>query len=163
ILVSAKCPKREYVVQYEESDWDFLQRWLEHEGLYYWFEHGGTNEVLIISDSRDDATPIPGPSNVRYRDRNNLSTGGATTIGDWEIEQKRLPARVVVFDYNYRTPATRLVAKAPVDDKTGFGTMMRYGEHFKNVDEGAAVAKLRAERLACERRVYTGHTDCSRF
>jgi type VI secretion system secreted protein VgrG len=69
----------------------------------------------------------------------------------------------MVFDYNYRTPAARLVAKATVDDKTGFGTEMRYGEHFKNVDEGGAIAKLRAERLACARRNYTGETDCSRF
>jgi type VI secretion system secreted protein VgrG len=163
IQVSGRSKKREYVVQYEESDWDFLQRWLEHEGLYYWFEHGGKNEVLVIADARDGTPPIAPPVGIRYRDRNTLSTGKDATVWDWELEQQRIPGSVAVFDYNYRTPATRLLAVATADQKTGFGTLMRYGEHFKTVDDGAALAKIRAERLASGRRVFSGKTDCSRF
>jgi type VI secretion system secreted protein VgrG len=163
INVRGKSPKREHVVQYEESDWDFVSRWLEHEGLYYWFEHGGERELLVISDSRDGAPPIADPSALRYRSANTLDVGEEASVWDWEMTQQRVPARVVLFDYNYRTPHVRLVARAPADDKTGFGTVMRYGDHFKTVDEGAALAKLRAERLASGRRVYGGTTDCARF
>jgi type VI secretion system secreted protein VgrG len=163
ILSRARSPKREYVVQYEETDWDFLQRWLEHEGLYYWFEHGGANEVLVISDGRHGAPSIVEPAAIPYRSANTLGSGDAASLWDWEVLQTRIPARVAVFDYNYRTPLVRLVTKAPADEKTGFGTVMRYGDHFKTLDEGTAVATLRAERLACGRRVYSGTTDCSRF
>ena len=162
ILARGKSPKREYVVQYEESDWDFIQRWLEHEGLYYWFEHHGEREVLVISDSAGDATPIQDPSAIRYLSRNNLDAGAEASVTDWEMVQRRIPARVAVFDYNYRTPQVRLRARAIADDKTGFGTVMRYGDHVKTVDEGAAVAKIHAERLFAGRRTYLGRTDCSR-
>ena len=51
IRVFGKLEKREFCVQYEESDWDFLQRWFEHEGLYYWFEHSDEGEKLVIADA----------------------------------------------------------------------------------------------------------------
>ena len=163
LLARGRSPKREYVVQYEESDWDFIQRWLEHEGLYSWFEHQGPRDVLVIADAAGDATPIASPATLRYRSRNNLDAGAEASVTDWEVIQRRIPARVAVFDYNYRTPSARLVSKAVADSKTGFGTWMRYGEHVKNADEGAAVARLRAERLACQRRTWSGQSDCARL
>ncbi len=162
ILISGKVPDREYVVQYQESDWDFIQRWLEHEGYFYWFEHGASGEKLIIADTNDDATTIEDPKTISYRERNNLSTGGAATVWSWNLVQRRIPASVAVFDYNYRTPHMPLVATASVDSR-GFGSVFYYGEHFKDVDQGKAVATARAERILTDRRRYTGRTDCSRF
>ncbi|MDI1476530.1 type VI secretion system tip protein TssI/VgrG [Polyangium sp. y55x31] len=163
ILVSGKSPKREYIVQYEESDWDFVQRWLEHEGFFYWFEHGEEGEKLIIADANEDATPIEDPRKLSYRERNNLSTGGLPTIWDWGLVQRRIPARMAVVDYNYRTPAVTLAAKVDIDTNRGFGSVFSYGEHFKTVAEGKAIAKLRAERILAERRTYSARTDCARF
>lgn len=163
ILPRRKLPRREYIVQYEESDWDFLQRWLEHEGLYYWFEHGEARELLMISDTREDATPIAGSEKIAFHASEGLHTGGKTTVTELSMEQRRVPARVALFDYNYRTPQQRLITTATADAKTGFGTRMEYGEHFKNADEGAAIATLRAELLACGRRTYAGKTDSTSF
>jgi type VI secretion system secreted protein VgrG len=160
---TAKSPKREYIVQYQENDWDFIQRWLEHEGFFYWFSHGKKGEKLIISDDNEDATPIDDPASISYRERNNLSSGRVSTVWDFGLRQKRIPARVVMLDYNYRTPGQSLVASHPIDEKRGFGTVVIYGDHFKNKDVGQEVAKLRAERVLTERRTYSGTTDCSRF
>ena len=40
-------PEREYVVQYEESDWSFLARWLEHEGIFFYFTNEEGEEKLV--------------------------------------------------------------------------------------------------------------------
>lgn len=160
---TAKSPKREYIVQYQESDWDFLQRWLEHEGFFYWFQHGGKAEKLIIADENGDATAIEDPATLSYRERNNLSTGGDATVWDWNLVQRRIPARVALVDYNYRQPNMPLFVSEKVDDERGFGTVFEYGSHFKDKDVGKALAKLRAERIGAERRTYTGRTDCARF
>lgn len=163
ILISGQPRDREYVVQYQESDWDFIQRWLEHEGYFYWFEHGDEGEKLVIADSNADATPIEDPKTISYRERNNVSSGRLATVWSWNLVQRRIPASVAVFDYNYRTPHLPLVATATVDSARGFGSVFYYGEHFKDTDEGKAVATVRAERILTDRRRYNGRTDCSRF
>ena len=43
--------QREYCVQYRESDLNFVQRLLEEEGIYYFFEHEETNHTLVLADS----------------------------------------------------------------------------------------------------------------
>ena len=150
-------------MQYEESDWDFVQRWLDHEGFFYWFDHGPDAEKLIIAQENSDATPIDDPPAISYRDRNNLSTGRIATIWSWNLRQRRIPARVTLLDYNYRTPSLPLVVTAEADVQRGFGTVFEYNNHFKTKDAGQALAKVRAQRLVCERRTFTGRTDCARF
>lgn len=161
--VRASLPRREYVVQYEESDWDFLQRWLEYEGLTTWFEHGSVTDTLVVSDVGADAPDIAAPERIAYREKNNLATSGEATVFDWTVETQRVPARVVLFDYNYRTPHVRLAAKAGVPATGAFGTVMSYGEHFKDSDDGDRLARVRAERLACEHRTFRGRSDAPRL
>jgi len=156
-------PAHEYIVQFDESDWDFLQRWMEHEGLSYWFEHGASAEKLVIADASQHATEIDDPKVLSYRERNNLSTGRIATVWDFGFEQKRIPARVAVFDYNYRNPGVDLFVKQDVDTKRGFGSVFHYGEHFKDNDQGKAIATARAERHLAERVTFRGATDCARF
>ena len=43
--------KLEYVCQYHESDFDFISRWCERMGIYFYFEMGET-EKLIFVDSK---------------------------------------------------------------------------------------------------------------
>lgn len=155
-------PKREYIAQYQESDWDFLQRWLEHEGLSSWFEHDDRGERIVVAEAGPESPGIAKPTAISYRARSNLSTGGDATIWGWEHERARLPARVVLFDYNYRAPHARLAAKAVVDDR-GFGTVMDYGGHFKTQPEADRLATIRAEAIACRRSVFTGWTDAPRL
>lgn len=154
-------PSREYVVQYEESDWDFVQRWLEHEGYFYWFEHGARGEKLVIAHENSTCPPITGNATMPYRERNNLS--GGESVLEWRVTQQRISARVALFDYNYRRPGQRIISQAEVDAKRGFGTVFYYGEHFKDKDEGDELAKVRAERLHAERWTIRARTDSARF
>lgn len=42
---------REYCVQFKESDFDFISRLMEEEGLYYYFEHATTKHTLVLCDA----------------------------------------------------------------------------------------------------------------
>jgi type VI secretion system secreted protein VgrG len=54
-------PTREYIVQYDESDLDFVSRLLEDEGIAYQFDHerGTGREVLVLEDTADHWPEVP--------------------------------------------------------------------------------------------------------
>jgi type VI secretion system secreted protein VgrG len=55
----------EHVCQYRESDLDFISRWMEREGIFYYFQHTEQGEKLILCDDRAyDAGELAAP--VRY-------------------------------------------------------------------------------------------------
>ncbi|GLQ31860.1 type VI secretion system Vgr family protein [Litoribrevibacter albus] len=43
-------PTYEYCVQYQESDWAFISRLLEQEGIFYFFEHEQNKHTLVMAD-----------------------------------------------------------------------------------------------------------------
>src|SRR5215510_4047360 len=52
-VLRAALPTREYCVQYRETDLAFVQRLLEHEGIYYFFEQPSSGgEVVVFTDDR---------------------------------------------------------------------------------------------------------------
>jgi type VI secretion system secreted protein VgrG len=161
ITDDVKSPKREYVVQYQESDWMFIQRWLEHEGYFYWFEHTQEGARLVIADANDDATPIEDPEKIPFRELNQLQ-GPSSSVWDFTLTQRRVAKQVTVLDYNHRRPTDLLVSTAPVV-ASGFGHVFHYGEHVKDKATADAMAKIRAELIASDQRLIKGVSDCSRF
>jgi type VI secretion system secreted protein VgrG len=162
ITDDVKSPVHEYIVQYRESDWAFLSRWMEREGYFYWFVHTDRGSKLVIADANDDATPIADPDVLSYRERNDLATGGASTVWDFRLETRRVPAHVTLVDYNHRRPKELLVTTEKVDER-GFGHVYQYGDHFKDGAVGAAWTKIRAQELLSDRQTIAGRTDCARF
>ena len=56
--LSGSYATREYVVQYNETDLAFISRLLEHEGIFYFFEHDDKREKVVFCD---DNVHLPAP------------------------------------------------------------------------------------------------------
>ncbi|MFK7989952.1 MAG: type VI secretion system Vgr family protein [Sandaracinaceae bacterium] len=63
-------PKREYCVQYQESDLDFVQRLMEEHGIHYAFDHEGEQELLLLRDKNASYEPVPSGEAIKYRPHN---------------------------------------------------------------------------------------------
>lgn len=149
-------PDRDYIVQFGESDLDFLHRQLEHWGIFYYFDHTGSAEKLIISDSclHNDYLPS-GNKTVPYRAPSGLARPDQLCVTDLVRHNRRLPHKVVLRDYNYRTPKRSLMAENVIDPN-GQGIVTLYGEHFRNEAEGRFLAGIRADEIRCRRAVFSG-------
>jgi type VI secretion system secreted protein VgrG len=161
LRIAASDP-REFCIQYDESDWDYLQRWFEHDGFFYWFEHSATGEKLVVSDVNENATPITGDPTLPYRDLGGMKRT-EDSVWDWRGAQRRIPAQVVLKDYNQLKPLLPMLGQADVDRKNGFGVFFEYGDNFDSPAAGAILAKKRAERFLTDQLTLYGVTDSTRF
>ncbi|WP_223879205.1 type VI secretion system Vgr family protein [Chitinimonas arctica] len=64
---SASYPVLPHCAQYRESDFDFFSRLIEREGIYYFFRHAGGKHTLVLADSPQVHTAIPGYGQVDYK------------------------------------------------------------------------------------------------
>lgn len=151
----------EYVCQYNETDFNFLSRWMEREGIYYYFDQSGDAEKLIITDSSTAHQPIEGAP-VTYSPRGEATPSVYEQVMEFACRQQILPKKVILKDYNYRKPSLDLKGEADVDTG-GRGNVYIYGEHFKTPEEGNSLAKIRAEELLCREAVFYGESTVSPF
>jgi type VI secretion system secreted protein VgrG len=159
-LVHAYRP-REYCVQYRESDWDFILRLLEEEGLHYVFEHDESAHYLVISDAPTGHAPLTSGARIPLRP-------GAGALAPEEhvsrfhfVEEVR-PARVVVSDYSFERPGLSLEARA----QTGGDLGSEVFEHPGDYDVpavGSSVAQLRLEELQASRWAGEGDSNSARL
>ena len=145
---------RSFVCQYEETHLDFASRWMEHEGIYYYFDHSGQSDRLMVLDSQimHDANAMK----IQYRPDDELDTGASgSSVRDFVCRQRPLPKEVTLRDYNYRKAALPLKVSATVS-QNGRGQVVLFGENFRNEEEGNRYAKLRAEEILCAGKVFSG-------
>ncbi len=149
-------PVWDYLCQYSESHFGFLSRWLERDGVYYWFEQGEGGEKMLASDTRIAHTPMPGHETFHYAPPTGLdATLADEVVKGFTLKRTPMPKSLLVKDYNYEKPSLDLTGRAMVADK-GRGEIYLYGEHFKNLDEGNRLAQVRADEWKCREQVFHG-------
>lgn len=145
-------PSREFIAQYRESNLDFLHRWMERLGLFYYFEQGEKKErVVIVDGPQYDA--LHGPGVVKYRP---LSEGDSMALEAFEWVRSRsraVPHEVALHDYDYLKPTLEVRGLSKLG-KAKRGTMSRFAEdHFATPTEGEALARIRMQSLEAQQRV----------
>jgi type VI secretion system secreted protein VgrG len=150
---------REYVVQYNESDLDFVSRLLEQEGIFYFFRQEEDREKLVVADHAAVHQPILGLPVVPFiPGRAGEQWFAQESVRRMTGIHSRVPGEVVLKDYNYRTPSVNLRVAAPTG-AIGQGSVYEYGEHYADPEEGLALARVRAEEIRCRERRFTGESD----
>jgi type VI secretion system secreted protein VgrG len=150
-LVGTYSPE-EHICQYQESDLDFIQRWMELEGMYYFFEHDGDAELLVITDDRSAHLSLrDGP--VRYHPEFDVDTAARESLATFSCEVQALPASVKLVDRDYSNPALDVSARADVS-RVGAGEIVMHNARFFAPGAATRYAKLRAEELLARETTY---------
>ncbi|ODC03117.1 hypothetical protein BFW38_05715 [Terasakiispira papahanaumokuakeensis] len=104
-------PERSYCVQYRESDFNFVSRLFEEEGLFYYFEHTAGQHTLVITDDVDTCSPVS-PQQIRFHRQDATET--EDTVTQWRGVRRLQPKRVTVGSFDYKQP--------PLDKRTTLDT-----------------------------------------
>jgi type VI secretion system secreted protein VgrG len=151
--------KRDYCVQYRESDFNFVSRLMEEEGIFYFFEHGKSKHTLVLGNDPAAHKECPNQPTARYE-----GTAGGWQDDDvvlqWLQEQEFRPAIYTATDYNFETPSTSLLST--VNGKGKWEVYDFPGEYTKKAD-GDKLVKVRLQEQQMPQLVARGTSDCRAF
>jgi type VI secretion system VgrG family protein len=149
--------EREYVVQYKETDHNFISRLMEHEGIYYYFEQDDIREKLVVTDAMA-TEEIGDDSYATFQTEASASHYDSNVVYKLNRLQKQIPDSVLIKDFNYRSPSMPMQSDSLVDEN-GIGFVTEFGAHFKEPEQGEVLATLRTEEYRCRQNVYTGESN----
>ncbi|MER9999115.1 type VI secretion system tip protein VgrG [Mesorhizobium sp. M0051] len=142
-------PQREYCVQYDETDLDFVQRLLEHEGILYFFEHDEGKHTLVLADAMSKLKPAPGYDKVLYNLEGQGSRRDVEYITEWIPGSSVRPGAYAHTDYDFTKPGADLMAKSaqPFSHKEAAGENYRQPGAHLETGRGDSLAAIRREEI----------------
>ncbi len=152
---------REYCVQYDESDLDFVQRLMEHEGIGYFFEYDEGVHTLILFDAIAKLKPAEGHATVPFHFEGQAARRDRDYLSEWEQISRLTPGAYTHTDYDFEKPAADLMARSSQPFSHGEAEHEIYrhpGAHLE-LGRGDALAAIRREELqAVHRRARAAGT-----
>ena len=110
-------PALEYCCQYRETDYNFICRLMEQEGIRWYFEQSQEGAKLILSDVDTYAT-IEGEAELPYHAPTGMNVP-EEHVFRLRIGQCVRPGAVVLNDFNFKNPQLNLQSKADCGRDTG--------------------------------------------
>ena len=171
--IDGQLARREYCVQYRETDFAFVSRLLEDEGLYYYFRHEAARHVMVICNGPAGHRPPPNSPSVDY-----VSNGGRgrrrLNIWRWSERLSTSVSSVTVGEHHFITPRERNAGVANPADQgprnagaafydfpAGVGALAETGviKGGKLPAESKREAEIRLQGLRAEHRRFVGEGD----
>ncbi len=167
--LSKSWAKRTYCVQYDESDFGFISRLMEEEGVYYYFTHSDERHVLVLRS--DPSSHSEGkPSDVALQPKHSGSVvrrtprKGPTVPQEYFIQSwiERVStggeAKVTVRDFDFEKPDRPLEAAAEANEAHPRDDVEVYTYPFGYVKEsqGKELGAVLARRVRAPTAAFTG-------
>jgi type VI secretion system secreted protein VgrG len=104
---------RDYCAQYRESDFDFVSRLMEEEGIYYFFVHEPGNHRMVLANTPASHPDLPIQSTLEYEP----IVGGTrrdSRVHEWQKQQELRSGKYTLWDHSFELPTNNLEATAPI-------------------------------------------------
>ena len=154
-------PKRDYCVQFRETDLAFIERLMQEEGIFYYFEHDDQKHTLVMGDSSSAYGVVTGSETIPF-----VPPTGAVSdeehVTKFRYTEGVTAGEVVLRDYNFKKPGTNLEVTEDADQYTELSVYDYPGE-YEETDRGKTIKQIRMEELIVERIRAGGTTGCPRL
>jgi type VI secretion system secreted protein VgrG len=150
-----------FCVQYRESDFNFLSRLMEQEGIYYYFKHEAGKHVMVLCDSAGANKPCPGCMALPVRKADAAQLTGKTAVWDLVSSQRVQPGAAVVQDYDFtRTQVDlRQSSSLPGAHEIGAMEVFDYPGLYDKEADGKQFVHAQMEELACAAQHTSGQSN----
>ena len=155
--------KREFCVQYNESDFNFICRLMEEEGISYYFKHEKGKHTMTLVDGAKplDAIKAKGFKTIKVSPYPENDTPFTPALYDVRVSQRIIPSAYMHTDYDFEKPKTALKAESK-----GKGKLRDYfhfpGEYIVK-KSGKDIADVRMEELEFPKDSVSAKSDVHMF
>jgi len=152
-----------YITQYRETDLNFVQRLLDNEGLFYYFEHAHGQHSLVVADDSTLLQPLPVQPKIRFHSASVTET--ADSITHWNASRQLQSSRLAVQTFDYKQPANPLAV--------GLDSLNQQGEvppleifdfpgqySHSSAEDGENQVRQRLEALEVLAKTFEGDSNC---
>ena len=139
----------DYCVQYRESDFNFVSRLMEQEGIYYYFKHEQGKHTLVLSDSISSHQTFSGYEEIPYFPPQDRANRERDHIDGWMLTKEVHPGIVALNSYDFEKPKVNLGTKSSIIRKHDVSDYEIYdypGEYIEHSD-GDNYAQIRIQEL----------------
>ena len=152
-------PKREYCVQYRETDFNFVCRLMEEDGIYFYFRHEHGKHTMVLADGYAAHSTAPGYENIAFSEEEMEAAPPEEAVTRF-APGGEIQAGVMVlndFDFEKASSSTSggLFARADAPSPFGGASYEHYDYpgRYSVAGIGDTYARVRAEALhgQCER------------
>ena len=143
---------RVYCVQYRETDFQFVKRLLEHEGIFF-ICNDGDGDGLTLADDPSAFTPIDGDATVAFVEGEH-----GAGVHQLDVDYAWITDKVTLRDWNHETPLVQLEGTTTVGS-TVMSEAYEFPGGFSQHADAGPLAQVRAEQLASQQAVGTGLAD----
>jgi type VI secretion system secreted protein VgrG len=100
--------QHDYCVQYRETDFNFVSRLLEENGIFYYFRHQKDKHVMVLADDPSVHQSVSSYDKVKLRH----ALGQHVTrdaLESWWVERTVQPGAYQTTDFDFRAPSSSMV------------------------------------------------------
>lgn len=140
---------REYCAQYRETDFDFVSRLMEEEGIYYFFEHTQSKLTVVLADSIGAHDPTPGYDEIPFYPKVDRARRERDHIDGWVASQHIASGAYFLQDFDFERPDANLQVKLVSSNKLTKPAheIYDYPGIYDNTGAGENLVRVRLEEL----------------
>ncbi|MEM9828066.1 MAG: type VI secretion system tip protein TssI/VgrG [Planctomycetota bacterium] len=145
--LSQTYPQRPYCVQYNESDFDFLHRLLEEEGIFYYFTYDDSGHHLVLCD---DVNGFEAASDAGLPYFPSLKEQTEAGVAGWSLESHFTTASQVFGDYDFQQSRVDLSVRQEAEQSPRPWWWYQFPGRFFDSSRGQDLARVRSEATVCQ-------------
>lgn len=150
----------DYCVQYQETDLNFVMRLMEHEGIYFHFEHQEGSHTLVLSDDTSCHAMLPGKPTIKYYGLDAATVADEEHFRSWQVLEEVNAGEYITDDYDFANPQTDLKTrrKNPLGHAHDSWERYSWPGGYVNYGDGETYTGVRLEALEAEHERTQGQT-----
>lgn len=149
---------REYCVQYRETDFNFVSRLMEEEGIHYWFAHGEGRHTLVLADSPGAHDSFPGHEEIPFVPEDTALWAEQECISEWGFSWEVQPGAYALDDFDFEKPGVELLQQTqharPWAESAH--AIYDYPGEYRNKGDGENSVRIRLEELQAQVQLIEG-------